>query len=189
MCPIGGGFDTGGFVFNMGGGGPGVRVHQFGGGRPRRRPGTAAAAGQEQQPPSASSALSALLPLLFLFILPLLSSLFGGSTPNSPSVVFDNPRGAYSQGRTSNKLNVPYWVNPAEVKDYSRKEFRKLDDFAENKYIHTVNVRCEHERHQQQKLREEAMGWLSNDEVKMEKARKMPMPNCRKLRDMGFTHA
>ncbi|KAI4844179.1 DUF1977-domain-containing protein, partial [Aureobasidium sp. EXF-8845] len=36
--PFGGGlFDGPGFVFNMGGG-PGVRVHQFGGGAPRRRP-------------------------------------------------------------------------------------------------------------------------------------------------------
>ncbi|KAG9555894.1 DUF1977-domain-containing protein, partial [Aureobasidium melanogenum] len=48
--PFGGGlFDGPGFVFNLGGG-PGVRVHQFGGGAPRRRP--QAARDPNQPPPS-----------------------------------------------------------------------------------------------------------------------------------------
>ncbi|CAI6338650.1 unnamed protein product [Periconia digitata] len=181
--PFGNGFDTGGFVFNMGGGGPGIRVHQFGGGRPRRRPGTATQDGQEPAP-SLSSSLSALLPLIFLFVLPLLSSLFGSSAPQSPSVVFDQPRGAYSLARSSNKLGVPYWVNPSEVKGYSERDFRTLDGVAENKYIHTLNIRCENERIQQHKMTEEAYGWFSNDEVLMEKARNLPMPNCKKLKNM-----
>lgn len=170
----------------MGGGGPGVRVHQFGGARPRRRPGTATQNGQEQQAPSLSNSLSALLPLIFLFVLPLLSSLFGSSAPSSPSVVFDMPRGAYSYARTSHKLGVPYWVNPADVKGYTNGDFRKLDGVAENKYIHIVNTRCETEKVRQQRMREEAYGWFSNDEVLMEKARKMHRPNCDQLKDWGF---
>lgn len=176
--------DTGGIFFNMGGGGPGIRVHQFGGGRPRRRPGTATQDGQEPAP-SLSSSLSALLPLIFLFVLPLLSSMFGGTTPQGPSVAFDHPRGAYSHARLSHGLHVPYWVNPSDVKGYSERDYRKLDSVAEKKWIQTVNIRCENEKIQQHKMREEAYGWFSNDEALMEKARNMPMPNCDQLRRWG----
>ncbi|KAF2642399.1 DnaJ-domain-containing protein [Massarina eburnea CBS 473.64] len=185
--PFGGGFDTGGFVFNMGGGGPGIRVHQFGGGRPRRRPTTAASPGAQEQPTSVSSTLTSLLPLILIFIiLPFLHSLFDDSTPG-PSVYFDSPRGLNTHGRTSGKLNIPYWVNPAEVQNYRKTDWRKLDQVAETKYVHVTNVRCEHEQVKQRKMKEEAMGWFSDDEVKMEAARKMPMPNCKKLKDLGVT--
>merc|ERR1712093_613788 len=63
----GGGFDNGpGFVFNMGGG-PGIRVHQFGGARPRRRPRDPNA--PEPPPASLQQTLMGLLPLLFILIL------------------------------------------------------------------------------------------------------------------------
>ncbi|KAH0122713.1 hypothetical protein KCU67_g17936, partial [Aureobasidium melanogenum] len=83
--PFGGGlFDGPGFVFNLGGG-PGVRVHQFGGGAPRRRP--QAARDPNQPPPSLLQSLQSLLPLLLLFIFPLLSGLFSGNgTSSGPSV-------------------------------------------------------------------------------------------------------
>ncbi|KAI5304069.1 hypothetical protein KEM55_000237, partial [Ascosphaera atra] len=73
----GGMFDTGpSFVFNLGGG-PGVRVHQFGG-NPRmqqRRRQQTAGNGQQQQANSLLSAFFQLLPLLLLFIFPLLNTL------------------------------------------------------------------------------------------------------------------
>ena len=134
----GGIFDTGpGFVFNVGGG-PGVRVHQFGGGRPRRRPATAQPPGSEQTPNLAST-FTSLLPLLLLFILPLLSSLFSGSsTPSGPSIVFDGPKPPYTQTRISNQLKVPYFVKPTDVEDYSAKLWRKLDTVAETRYLHQI---------------------------------------------------
>ncbi|KAF2002708.1 DnaJ-domain-containing protein [Amniculicola lignicola CBS 123094] len=186
--PFGGGiFDTGpGFVFNLGGG-PGIRVHQFGGGRPRRRPDTAAPPGSEQ-PPTAASAFSSLLPLLFLFILPLLSSLFSSTpAPTGPSVIFDGPRTPHTQSRTSLRLKVPYWVQPAEVEDFNNKKWRKLDDLAENKYVHSINVLCELEHQEARRLELEAVGWgFFPDQIVLDKARKMEKPNCRKLREMGF---
>lgn len=183
----GGIFDTGpGFVFNLGGG-PGIRVHQFGGGRPRRRPGTAQPPGSEQQP-SISSALSSLLPLLLLFILPLLSSIFsGGSTAKGPSVIFDGPKAPYTQTRVSaHRIKIPYYVIPNEVEDYGKKHWRKLDEQAETRYIHQVNVRCEYEQQQQQRLMQDAMGWFFEDEEKMKAARKMDKPNCKRLRELGI---
>ncbi len=181
----GGIFDTPGFVFNTGG--PGIRVTQFGGGRPRRRPATAQSDGNERSP-SISSTLSSLLPLLFLFILPLLSSIFGGGTTSpGPSFAFDTPRGAFTQARTSLKFKVPYWLNPNDVRGYSAKEFKRLDETADHKYVHIVNMRCENERMQQNRMIQEATGWLFQDQDKLSQARNMPMPNCKKLRDLGVS--
>lgn len=186
IFPGGGIFDTGpGFVFNLGGG-PGIRVHQFGGGRPRRRPGTAQPPGSEPAP-SVSNALSSLLPLLLLFILPLLSSLFGGgSTPQGPSVVFDTAKPPNTQERISHRYKVPYWVNPVEVEDYSTRKWKRLDEVAEAKYMHLLNVRCEYESQQQKRLEQEAYGWLSVDQEKLSQARKMEKKNCKKLNDLGI---
>jgi DnaJ family protein B protein 12 len=178
--------DTGpGFVFNLGGG-PGIRVHQFGGGAPRRRPGTAQSAGSEPQP-SLSSTLSNLLPLLFLFVLPLLSSLFGGSsTAAGPSLVFEQPRHPNTKERISTRLKVHYYVDPREVHDYSPKKWRQLDSDAENQYVHGINVRCQQEQYQQRKMMEEAQGWFYIDQEAMDRARKLDMKNCKKLEKMGL---
>ncbi|KAH7125126.1 DnaJ domain-containing protein [Dendryphion nanum] len=184
--PFGGGiFDTGpGFVFNMGGGGPGIRVHQFGGGAPRRRPTTAQPAGSEPQA-SFSSAISSLLPLILLFILPLLSSLFSGSSaPAGPSVTFET-KPPFTQHRLTSRLKVPYWVNPVEVDDFSKSKWRKLDEQAEQKYINLLNVKCEYEFQQQQQARQDAQGWFFIDEEKMKQADRLEKPNCRKLRELG----
>ncbi|KAF1835077.1 DUF1977-domain-containing protein [Decorospora gaudefroyi] len=182
-----GGFDTGpGFVFNLGGG-PGVRVHQFGGGRPRRRPTTATPPGTEAQQ-TASSAFANLLPLLFLFVLPLLSSLFSGSasTSASPSVVFETPRAPNTLKRVSSRIKIDYYVDPREVHDYTHKKWRKLDDVAENQYVHITNTRCQSERFRQRKAMEEAQGWFSVDQEAMSKARNMELKSCNKLRKLGL---
>jgi DnaJ family protein B protein 12 len=178
--------DTGpGFVFNLGGG-PGIRVHQFGGGAPRRRPGTAQPPGNEPQP-SLSSTLSNLLPLLFLFVLPLLSSLFGGSsTAAGPSLVFEQPKPPYTKERISSRLKVHYYVDPREVHEYSLKQWRKLDQDAENTYVTGIHARCQKEQFEQRKMMEDAQGWFYVDQEAMDRARHMDMKNCKKLNKMGL---
>ncbi|KAL5462380.1 hypothetical protein PMIN06_001744 [Paraphaeosphaeria minitans] len=189
--PFGGGgggiFDTGpGFVFNLGGGGPGIRVHQFGGGQPRRRPNTARGAGTEPAP-SLGSTLSSLLPLLFLFILPLLSSIFGGdSTSKGPSVVFDGPRGAQTHSLTSYNLQVPYWVNKRDIQGLSDKELKNVHKHAEQKFIQITNAKCDTEKYKRSQAEQDAFGWFGPDQDKLKKARSMPMPNCKRMREMGF---
>ncbi|EON62740.1 hypothetical protein W97_01965 [Coniosporium apollinis CBS 100218] len=182
--PFGGGlFDTGpGFVFNLNGG-PGIRVHQFGGGRPRRRPDPS----QPQQPPTATSALTSLLPLLLLFILPLLSSLFSGSSsPTGPSVRFDSPSPPYTQQRLSGRLKVPYYVNPAEVEDFGNKRWRELDKVAEVRYVQKLDGECEREQQARMRLMQDAQGWFYVDQERMERARRMDMRSCRRLGELGY---
>lgn len=179
--PFGGGmFDTGpGFVFNLGGG-PGIRVHQFGGGRPRRRP--PGGNQQEQAAPSLGSTLQSLLPLLLLFILPILSSLFGGSSGSSgPTMRFDEARSPYTQHRVSRDLKIPYWVNPRDVSEYSRRQWTQLDRTAEVRYMGRLSSECENEQIMQQRMMQDAQGFFWTDEDKMREARNMPLKSCKKL--------
>lgn len=172
------------FVFNMGGG-PGIRVHQFGGPRPRRRP---REAGQQEPQPTLWSMFTGLLPLLILFILPLLSSLFSGSetVPKGPSVRFNGPEPPHTMHRTSRIYNVDYWVNPDEVSDYSARKFNQLDGRAEQMFTQALRVDCEREVNVRQRVIDEAQGWFFQDPDKMQQARKMEMKACKKLQTMGL---
>ena len=88
--------------------------------------------------------------------------------------------------RTSTRLKIPYWVNPAEVEDYSAKKWRELDKSAEIKYVHQLNVGCEMEQQKQVRMMQDAQGWLFQDEEKMVEARKLDMKNCKRLRELGY---
>ncbi|KAI5359706.1 Putative DnaJ domain, Chaperone J-domain superfamily [Septoria linicola] len=185
--PFGGGFGGPGFMFNVGGGGPGIRVHQFGGNRPRRRPHNHDGTAGPQQPTSVFQALQGLLPLLLLFVLPLLSSIFSGSgTPSGPQMRFDAAVPPHTQQHTSGSLKVPYWVNPTEVKDFTVKKWKDLDKQAERKYIGHLSAECEWEQSQRNRLANEAMGFFFTDQVKLDRAKKMEMPSCRKLQGYGY---
>ncbi|MCJ1357529.1 MAG: hypothetical protein MMC33_007525 [Icmadophila ericetorum] len=183
--PFGGGggmFDGGGpqFVFNMGGG-PGFRVHQFGGGRPRRRPREANDTEEPQQ--STTSMLTNLLPLLILFVLPLLTSLFSSaaSEPAGPTFRFGSPQPPHTLHRTTPRFKVDYYLNPNEVADYTNRKFTQLDQKAEVNYVSTLQYECEIETMQQNRMMQDAQGWLFQDVEKMNQARNLDMRSCRRL--------
>lgn len=173
-----------GFAFNMGGmGGPGIRIHQFGGNQPRRRPHNH---DQNVQFTSLQESVRALLPLLVLFIIPLFSSLFSGDLFSSrgPSMRFDAAVPPHTLLHTSNRFGVPYWVNPAEVGDYTPSKWKKLDSAAEGKYVNQLNNECEYEREQQQRLAQQAQGFFYTDMEMLERARQLPMKSCRRLDEL-----
>ncbi len=178
-------FDTGPqFVFNLGGG-PGLRVHQFGGARPRRRPRDAN--GNSNEPaPSTLSALSNLLPLLILFVLPLLSSLFSSSTttPSGPSFRFDSPRPPHTLQRITPRLKVNYFIDPNEVAEWSNRKMNQLDQKAEVNYVSKLRYDCELEIQGRDRLMQEAQGWFFQDVEKMRAARNVDLRSCRRLDEM-----
>ncbi|KAJ9297854.1 hypothetical protein DTO271G3_4075 [Paecilomyces variotii] len=179
---MGGGFSPFGgpqFVFNMGGG-PGFRVHQFGGTRPRRRPREAAAA--SEPPPSGWAYLQQLLPLILLFVLPLLSSLFSGSSaPSGPTYRFDAAVPPHTMQRTTPKLKVDYFLNPVDVEDYSARKFHQLDQRVEVDYVSKLRYECEAEVQHQERMIQDAQGWFFPDVEKMKAARAMELKSCRRL--------
>jgi DnaJ homolog subfamily B member 12 len=172
-------------VFNFGGG-PNFRVHQFGGGRPRRRP-REANDGQEQAGSTIQTIMS-LLPIFLLFIFPLLSSLFsGGSHSSTPGMVFDTPDGPYTLGRKTPITNVKYFVNPADVASYSKYKLNVLDDKAEIYLQQSLRYQCENEMAERQKLVDEATGWFRQDPEKMRVAKRYEMPSCHRMKTLGVS--
>lgn len=166
------------FVFNMGGG-PGFRVHQFGGPRPRRRPRDA-----EPDPvPSPWAIFQQLLPLILLFVLPLLSSLFssGTATPAGPSYRFDAAVPPHTMHRTTPKLNINYFVNPGDVDDYSSRKFRQLDQKVEVDYVTKLRFECQHEVSARERMIQDAQGWFFPDVEKMKAARSLELKSCKRL--------
>lgn len=172
------------FVFNMGGG-PNFRVHQFGGNRPRRRP-PQATTPQDEPPPSLLSALSNLLPLLILFILPLLSSIFSSesSTPAGPTFRFDLPVPPHTLHRTTPRLKVDYYLNPSDVADWNHRKLSQLDQKAEVSYLGRLRSECDAEMEQRQRMMQDARGWFFQDPDKMREARNLEMRSCRRLDDL-----
>lgn len=180
-----GAFDTGPqFVFNFGGG-PGIRVHQFGGARPRTRP--RQAEGGRQQEGNAFQTLLGLLPILLFFILPIISSIFSGdssSSAASPRMVYDNPLHPYTEHRTTPNYKVDYYVNPDEIASFSPSKLNKLDRKAEVHLMKHLESECENEMVYRQRLRDAAQGWFYQDPDKMALAETYTMPACDRLRSL-----
>jgi DnaJ family protein B protein 12 len=176
-------FDAGPqFVFNMGGG-PGFTVHQFGGNRPRRRP--AGAAGNEQPVSSGMSLLTSLVPILLLFVLPLLSSLFTSSGPSGPTYRFDAAVPPHTELRTTPNLKINYYINPNDVAEYSARKFYQLDQTAERDFVSTLRNECEAEQRYRERMLQEAQGWFFPDVEKMKQARSLELRSCKRLDDLG----
>jgi len=178
--PFGGGFDAGPqFVFNFGGG-PGIRVHQFGGARPRARPRNP---GQEEET-SLFSTIVGLLPIIILFIFPLLSSIFSGAA-TGPEISFNGPTNHFSVERTTPTYGYKYYVKQGEVTGYSAHKLHNLDIYAENKLVQEISNRCLDEQAHQDRLEQAAYGWFGTDPEKMAVAQSYHMPNCIQLKSLG----
>lgn len=172
-------------MFNMGGG-PGIRVHQFGGGRPRRRPRDPNA--PPDPPASLQNTLIGLLPLLFILILPILSSFFSSSssTPTGPTMRFDSAVPPYTLHRHTSRMKVDYFINPVEVENYTPSQLSKLDQKAEINFVQKLSVECQQEDIARQELINQAQGWFFPDAEKLNAAKNMEMRSCRRLREAGY---
>ena len=132
------------------------------------------------------AALQSLLPLLLLFIIPLLSSLFSGAEPTWPSVRFDNPSPPHTHHHISKKLKVDYYVNPAEIADFTSSKWRGLDSHVEQKRVNQLATQCEWERSLKQQAYQKAQGFFSRDPVKWQLAEEMTMPACTILQGWNY---
>jgi len=150
---------------------------------PRPRPRNA----HEGTSSSGLSTLTQLLPLLLLFVLPLLSSLFSGSTPSGPSVRFDSPVPPLTMHRVTPKYKIDYFVNPVEVEGWKARQFSSLDQRAEVDYISSLKYQCEVESQRKRQEINDATGFFFTDEERLRRARTMPMPGCRRLDELRIS--
>lgn len=181
--PFGAAFDGGPqFVFNFGGG-PGIRVHQFGGGRPRTRP---RQAGQQQEGNNMWSTLMSLLPIIVLFIFPMISSLFSGATSgaSTPSMAFEQAKPPYTMARKMPNVKINYYVNPNDVRHYSASKLYNLDQKAELIFAQSLQQQCEREMTEKRRLMEEAQGWFTTDQEKLAKAERYETPACIRIKTL-----
>ncbi len=130
-----------------------------------------------------------LLPILLLFVFPLLSSIFSGSSsqPAMPRMVFDSPDPPFTYARKT-KSNVKYFLDPkdwAPFKDNAYKQ-SQLDNFAEVTLVRHLRHECEREMLHKQRLREDAQGWFFQDPDKMNFAEKYRMKSCERLEKLDF---
>ncbi|KAK9456436.1 DnaJ domain-containing protein [Dipodascopsis uninucleata] len=187
------------FQASFGGfGGPGVRIHSFGGnpfssfaqaGRmPRQPPG---------QQPSNNDFLSLrsliqLFPLILLFIFPLLSSLFDSSSSSGDNfwrqqTKFEfTPSPPYTAERFTPRYHVPYYLNPKDIDTLNNHKLVQLDHRVETSYIRGLQNKCDIEYDRRQRKLDESQGWFFVDQEKYQQALKMKMDSCDKLKTMGL---
>ena len=128
-----------------------------------------------------------LLPIIFLFLFPLLSSLFSGgsSTPSVPRMTFDVPQYPYVHERVTPKLNVKYYVNPSDIKAYTTSQLSRMDQNAEIGLVRHLRAECENEMLHKQRLYDQAQGWFKQDPAKMAVAERFETASCRRLDTLG----
>ncbi|KAI5837615.1 hypothetical protein DFP73DRAFT_600905 [Morchella snyderi] len=169
-------------------GGPGIRIHHMGR-QPRRRPAQDAGAQEEAAAPAGlGKILIQLLPLIIFFILPLIGSLFSGDSGESlrgPSFRTERIH-PFTLQRETPHYKIPYWVNPAEVKDLRAGELAKLAKRAENRIVSDLNYNCQREQEIQMNERNAAMGWIFVDNERMARANSMHLPHCQQMKEMGI---
>ncbi|KAA8909822.1 hypothetical protein TRICI_004355 [Trichomonascus ciferrii] len=196
---FGGGGGPAGAQFSGFGGGPGIRVHTFGGGSPFAFGGPNMRGARAQRggaaPPQEEFSLrnlTQLLPLLLLFGLPILMSLFGDSTSggytnNLPTFKF-HEKPPYVEQRTTPNHNIPYFVNPKETTNLNARKLNQLDRRAEVSYIQVMRSRCYDEYEYKQQKIADSKGWFSTDEEAYNAAINIPLASCEILDQLGVTY-
>ncbi|KAK9492938.1 DnaJ domain-containing protein [Lipomyces doorenjongii] len=203
---FGGGGGGTAFQTSFGGfGGPGIRIHSFGGspfstfGRPMN-PG-----GGQRRPPGGDGdtngetfsprMLIQLLPLILLFVIPLLSSLFENSSSSSDNIFQSKtrfeftPSPPYTVERITPKYHVQYYVNPGDTATLNDKRLRQLDQRAENSYVRILQRKCDIEHDHRQRKLEESQGWFFVDQQKYKEATNMKMDSCDRLKSLGVSYS
>lgn len=179
----------GGTFFDMGGG-PGIRIHHFGGPNPRRRP----AAGQQdaEADTSISSTIIRLLPLILIFVFSLLSSFISGGSESSgvsggyrgPSIKF-KAADPYTSRRLTPNYKIPFYVNPSEIANQSPSRLNQMDKYAESTYLKGLQHECQREYDSKSQQIQESQGWFFVDQKKFQAAMNIQLPSCDRLRELG----
>lgn len=188
----GGGNQFGGPTFTFGGNG--FTFQSFGGNehpffqttRTHTRQQQRRSTQQAQQDPTMFETLKTLLPIFLFLLIPILSALFGDSN-SLPDYSFA-PSKKYDLQRVTPKYKIPFFVNEKafKQKDLNDKQLKNFDSKVETLYVQDKRSKCSREQIYKNELMEDAQGWFSVDTKKLAEAERMPMPNCKILRDLNL---
>lgn len=88
--------------------------------------------------------------------------------------------------RVTPELAINYYVDPADVDNWSMRNLRALDRKAEVEFVKELRTKCENEVGTQNQIIQEATGWFSVDQDMVNRARKMELRSCARLQSMGI---
>jgi len=175
-------------IFNMffGGMGGGTRVYTFGPGgglyrRQRQHPAHRQYHQQHAQGDENSTAANyavwiQLAPVLILFLMSALSAFFASDPVFN--LYRENP---YIIERQTTNLKVKYYVKPDFGQTY-KYSIKQLDREVESEYIQLIQQKCYQERQNKENTKLRARYF--RDAKLLEKAEKMEMPSCVRLREV-----
>lgn len=172
-------FGNNGFSFNTFGGGQdffsNTRAQQR---RQQRR------RHEEQQRKQATGwdTIVQILPLVVILLGMLLSTLFADDAPDYSFT----KTAKFNVKRTTPAHKIPFFVKPGFTKDINDRQLRNFDKKVEALYVRDTQNNCAREQIKRNDLMEDAQGWFFTDQRKLDQALKMPMPNCKRLRDLGI---
>lgn len=102
-------------------------------------------------------------------------------------MVFDAAVPPLTHHRTTPKLGVDYYVNPAEVEGWNDYKFRQLDKEAEVGFVRALRRRCDTEMRTKRDLIDQAQGWFYQDPDKMKIADQFEMTSCKRMDALGIS--
>ena len=133
--------------------------------------------------------LKNLLPLILLFILPILSSIFSPSDtmPSGPEVRYA-PEPPYTVQRTTPNYSFDFYVSQQDIDDYTPKILKQLARSVERKKINELQLQCQGERQQKARLINQAQGWFLPDTEKLREAHRLEMRHCEQLSSLNIPY-
>ncbi|AOA61797.1 Co-chaperone for Hsp40p [Komagataella phaffii CBS 7435] len=175
-------------------GGPQPRVFTFGGNGffpfeevPRRRPRAQQQQQQQRQQQPFFEQIKQLLPILLVFVLPMLSNLLTQRDSTSYPNFKMQRKDPYTVQRATPNFHIPFYITKDSYK--SLKEGHKLskfDKFVENYHISSLRDSCEREQNHKNRLIDESRGFFFTNYEQLEQAEKFPLPHCDRLHEMGL---
>lgn len=80
---------------------------------------------------------------------------------------------------------MPYYVNPTEVEEFTARKWRDLDRVVEETLVGRLNAQCDVEYQQRERAIRDAHGWFFPDQEALDRARRMELTSCNRLRALG----
>ncbi|AWU73748.1 hypothetical protein CAS74_001555 [Pichia kudriavzevii] len=140
------------------------------------------------------------LPLLIILFSIIINSLTGDSSSNYnnarqfhgrvPKYGFEKGAGLDVE-RTTPNHNINYYISEKTLNNFQGRknadtELAGLDKYVEGQYINELSQTCQREKNYQRELIESAQGIFYNDWDKIERAQKMTLPHCERLRELNL---